>query len=246
MCMVGERMPQTTEPISPKLNRLLLLIATLEGTLLLASIVWLGYIHLVLAELVQPVLAWAVRLAGIVVISAAVWRFYRFARRRRFRFSLRTLLVATCVLSALLAVAGNYLTQRQQQQSAERAVSHIQSRNGVITVGSPTDASAEARKDWTDLRNATSVSFTGIILDETDFAQLAKIPNLVAITIKDSPICEDGFSLLQRLPNLTFLTFENTGASDATLRKIEDTCPNWHVFQSYDEAKQWSMARVKN
>ena len=149
------------------------------------------------------------------------------------------------LLGALLAVTGYYLTHFRQQQVAAHAISYIESRNGVITIGSPMGASDETRTDWTDLRNAVSVSFTGTTLNEADFAQLASVPNLASITIKNAPIHEDGFVVLKRLPNLTFLIFENTGASDATLKKIENTCPGWHVFQSQDELKRWSMARVR-
>ena len=238
-------MRKAARSIPSSLNRALLFVAVSEGILLLALVTWLGYLHLALARLVQPSLAWAVRLAGIVVVSTAVWQFYRFARRRRFRFSLRTLLVSTCILGALLGLVGRYLTQLNEQQAANRAVLHIMARSSDFIVGPPKDAPPGAPSNWTDSRYAVEVSFTGTVLEEADFAQLARIPGLVSITIKNTPIREQGFLLLRRLPNLQFLVLENTGSSDAILERIGKMHPNWHVFRSWEELKQWSLARVR-
>jgi hypothetical protein len=243
--MANNSAPPTCPSSPSKFNRLLTWIATAGGLLLLVLIAWLGYLNLLLAKLVQPGLEWVIRPILFLALAAVVWQGYRLARRRRFRFSVRTLLIAICVLSALLAVASHLLLPLRQQQLAARAVSHLSARNGVFTIGSPTHALDAERRDWTDLRNAVSVSFTGITLTKTDFQQLARLPSLAAITIKNAPIREDAFLLLQHLPNLTFLVLENTNANADTLQRIESMRPNWHAFPSDAAMKQWAIARAK-
>lgn len=228
-----------------QLNRLLLVIAVSETILLLGLAIWLAFLYLSLAKLTEPVLAWTIGLVCVVGATAAVWQLFRAAWRRRFRFSLRTLLIGMLVLSVLSAIATSYVSRLREQHAARSAVSYIQSRGGSIVTGSPTDATAEERLDWTDSRNTTSVSFSGTTLVESDFQQLAKAPNLTSLTVKDAPVDVENLLLLRRLPKLQFLVFENTGANDAELNKIEQMNPRWRVFASSNELKQWSLKRVR-
>ena len=76
--------------IRPSLIRVLLCVALFEGIVLLALVIWLGFLRLALAGFVKPFFAWIVCLAGMAVVSVATWQFYKFARRRRFRFSFIT------------------------------------------------------------------------------------------------------------------------------------------------------------
>ncbi len=98
--------------------------------------------------------------------------------------------------------------------------------------------------DWTDLKNATSVSFSGITLTKYDFVQLANVPNLASIAIEGAPVDEENFLLLRHLPNLSILILKDTGASDPTLKNIDEISSQWRVFASQEELKRWSLERV--
>lgn len=229
----------------PTFRRILLLAVIAEAALLVILCLWLGYMHLQSANLLQPTITWIATISVVISVVAIGWMAFRMAWHRRFRFRLRTLLFAIFALSLVMTFLTTYVNQLWTRRLAENAISHIIVKTGVVSVGLPQGTSAQTPTDWTDLRNAVSIEFSGVPVNSSDFESLASVPALASLTIRNAPVDAKDFSRLARLPNLELLILENTGANDTTLKEIADINPKWHVFRNRDELRQWSLDRIR-
>jgi hypothetical protein len=144
-----------------------------EAALLLILCLWLGYLHLLLANLLKPAITWLASIFAVIAIAAIGWIAFRTAWRRKFRFRLRTLLIAVVALSLIMAFLTTYVSELRTQYVAENAISQILARKGEVTVGRPHSTSVQTRTDWTDPRNAVSIEFSGVTLNDTYFGILS-------------------------------------------------------------------------
>lgn len=187
-------------------------------------------------------LGYSVLLIGGVLggLAAALgwlcWRFFRVAYRRRFQFSLRTLLILVAVVSLGLGLLMKPLNKYRRKQAELRAFA-LASRLGAEVDGSFSEE-APSEEGW------GRVCFDGIRLDGVDLRDLDGFPilelrlintvvseevvthlrvlrNLKYLDLSGSKVDDAGLMHLKELPGLTGLILTNTSITDDSLRHLE-------------------------
>jgi len=149
-----------------------------------------------------------------------------FVRRFRFRFSVRTLLVATTVLGALLGLVGNEVNRLRLHRQAEGKVHELGGRCGSVTNGSyepswgpwwcpviKDDAYADYQIVW-----FTSTSNEG--LKDDDLAVLKHFPGLEELELYAPLITDQAIDHLRGIKSLRELSLYQTQVTGRGLKGL--------------------------
>jgi hypothetical protein len=179
---------------------------------------------------------WTV-LVGLAAIPAAMllmffWFVLCLIFKRRFQFSILSLLVLTVVV----AVPCSWLAVAQQQARKQREViKAIEKAGWMVSYDYEQDPCGgwmfDARPPeppWlhkllgSDLfANAMGVSFEGSEVTDAAMEPLRRLPRLQSLTLVFASISDAGLENLKRLPQLRCLSFFHTDVSDAGLQHLK-------------------------
>jgi hypothetical protein len=219
------------------LRPVLLLTVAVEGVVCFVLVLWLVCLRLALAGMMHRALTFAA--GGLVAAACLVlaWRLFQTARRRRFQYSLRTLLLVTTALSVLLSIVVPSWRQVRERDAVERAISVISRLNGTIVVGRPAEAPADTPLHLMDRRYSVGVSFDGAILTDADFVELSGLKPLSSISFQGAQLDEHGLLHLERLPYLCALWFRDTPIAPVVVAQFANDRPDCEMFFVFENTQ---------
>ena len=159
---------------------------------------WLLWLRGYLGLLIGAILA----VSGLA-LGWLCWRFFVAAYRRRFQFSLRTLLILVAVVSLGLGLLVKPLNECRRKQAELRAFELANRLGGQV-----------AEDGWADIR------FDGIRLDGVDLQDLDGYPGF-RLGLTNTSVSEEVVTHLRVLRNLKYLDLSGSKVDDAALVRLK-------------------------
>lgn len=202
-------MPVTPTGLKGRLRAMLVAVLVLEGA------VTVGLLLAGLACLVTLLGLWgwlrrlALGAAALATVAAVGWGLYRLARRfvrRRFQFSLRTLLIGTAVLSLILGTVGVRLIELDKRR---RTTSQLVSLGATVVYDYQEARLEESKLPWTSRLRS--------VLGCDPFAPV------VDVSLRADSALAEGLPLLDQFPELDSMTLSGAGVTDAGVLHLAQT-----------------------
>jgi hypothetical protein len=138
--------------------------------------------------------------------------------RRRFQFSLRTLLVLVTLASILLALCVAYYVAPYRRQA--RAAVHFSRLGGKVR----TEPAAPVwLAQLLGAKNVYQVDLAETQIRDSDLEQLEKFEHLGGLSLRKTKVTDSGIQHLKGLTNLLALDLSDTHTTDAGLRYLDLT-----------------------
>lgn len=138
--------------------------------------------------------------------------------RRRFRFSLRMLLLAVAVCGAAFGWLGAIVRHTVEQERAVRAIERLRC---VICFESKTPRWLQKLLGIDPFAKVTSVLTYGENFSDAAFTNLQGFVHVRLLTLGDANISDEGLRRLRDFKELQYLGLERTPISDAGLAHLE-------------------------
>ena len=199
----------------PRLRTLLSAVLVAELIVFLSLGTWLLWLLGYLGLLIGAILA----VSGLA-LGWLCWRFFVAAYRRRFQFSLRSLLILVAVASLGMGLLVKPLNEYRRKQAeyrrkqAELRAFKLANRLGGEVMISLRSDEDPAEDGWADIR------FDGIRLDGVDLQDLDGYPGF-RLGLTNTSVSEEVVTHLRVLRNLKYLDLSGSKVDDAALVRLK-------------------------
>lgn len=201
--------------------------AVLLGSILGTLVVFFAACLIVLATMVwfvrqwepAPWMVWAVGLGLIGVAAAGVWRWWRLPAERRFRFSLRGMLVGMALSALWLGLIGSDLLRWGQEGVA---LMELRDRGVAITVANP----LAPLKKVQDISVWADSGVPALVEHAEDF------PDLEMVYFRRGGVSDAALESVADLacfPKLRFASLEGCNTTDRGLERLA----NWRALETF-------------
>jgi hypothetical protein len=156
----------------------------------------------------------AIALAAVIVsmLLMFIWIVVRLGFRRRFQYSLRSLLVLVLLVSIVMSWVA---TKRQWATSQRQAAAEIEKLGGAVRWD------MGCVREGGFLSEATNVSFEGTQVTDAALEHLNGLTHLLWLEFQGTNIRDSGLRYLKGLARLRWLNLEATQVTDAGLEHLE-------------------------
>ena len=161
-------------------------------------------------------------------------------KRRRYQFSLRTLLVFVLLVSVGLSWLGVKMNQARKQREAVEAIVKA---GGVVDYdyemdeyGRATEATEPAAPAWLrkvfgdDLFREVTCAGLGVNAGDAELEYVKGLTKLEYLDIFDSQVTDAGLEHLNGLTELKELMLLDTQVTDEGVKKLQQALPNCEIF----------------
>jgi len=163
--------------------------------------------------------AWAAfALAGLFVL---LWLLIRFGFRRRFQYSLRSLLLLTLLVSIGMSWIATAMQRAKRQREVAQAIEKM---NGRVWWD------YAFRHEAGFLSEVTYVDFSGEHVSNEALQKLHELPHLGRLNCNNSDIADPQLKYLEGLTQLQWLELETAGVTDEAAKELQQSLPNCWVL----------------
>ena len=153
---------------------------------------------------------------GITLVVLAAYLVWTIARRNRFRFGLRSMLIAMAVFGALLAVFVPRLKELGPQIERAAAVNRALS---VLSAHAGKRSTAQNDPDW------NMVEMNSAVLTDEELVFLTSLQDTVDLDLAYCNASPKGWKQIARFRSLKLLNIQGTNIDDDSLSEIRAVLP---------------------
>jgi hypothetical protein len=220
---IADRKPPKLRWFYPRLRWVLIALLAVEGFLVLSEQVgWFGFRE----DKVGP---FVIALAAVIVsiLLTILWIVLRMGFRRRFQFSLRSLVILTFLVASLCS----WLAVTMQDQRKQKAAAVAIKKAGGTVWSERTWVGKLLRDD--SLVKVTEAHFEGQPTTDAGLTPLEALSQLQTLRLCYTKITDAGLAHLQALSQLQWLGLNGTKVNDQGVKKLQQALPKckierWH------------------
>jgi phosphate/sulfate permease len=187
-----------------------------------AFVLWWLFLKVSLIWLIIPL---SYFIAGWIILSILLWLLVQTAKKHRFQYSLRTLLIIVTVVALILGLLNHPIRQAQrraqQHRDAVLAMEVISKFHGGINVRDNGDSLLPDR--------IGSVYLTGSNCTDSDLEILTGLSKLSILQLENTQVTDKGLTHLQKLPNLKVVCLGGTKVTEEGIKTFQTVLPNCKV-----------------
>jgi hypothetical protein len=147
--------------------------------------------------------------------------------RRRFRFSLRTLLIATTIAALVVGIATKEIVRHLR---ATNVAAKVRGLGGTVHWNS--EILETLLRDQA-LTRITDVHFTNPSFPSEQWVVLKDLPQRFGLQVEGKRFTDDCLDHLKEVSKLRYLVLNETGVTDAGVAQLKRNMPNLHIMFGY-------------
>jgi hypothetical protein len=145
----------------------------------------------------------------------------------RFRFSLRTLLIATTIAALVSGIATKEIVRHVR---ATRVAAKVRGLGGAVHWNS--EVLETLLRDQA-LTRITDVYFTNPSFPSEQWTVLKDLPQRFGLQVEGKQFTDDSLDHLKGVSKLRYLVLNNTGVTDAGVAELKRSLPNLRIMFGY-------------
>jgi hypothetical protein len=205
----------------PTLRRGLFALLAFESLLLLAEKCrWLGLVKDSAGKELEVLTLFAGWAAVLAVCLAAFLWIVRFGFRRRFQYSLRSLLLLTLLLSIGMSWIATAMQRAKRQREVARAIEKL---------GGRVWWDFAFRHETGFLSEVTYVDFVGEHVTDEALQSLNELPHLARLNLNNSDITDTQLRYVKGLTRLRWLELLAPRVTDEAAKDVQQALPNCQI-----------------
>ncbi|MGO9114084.1 MAG: hypothetical protein ACLP9L_33125 [Thermoguttaceae bacterium] len=160
--------------------------------------------------------------AAVVVASlvAFLWLIVRFGFRRRFQYSLRSLLLLTLLVSIGMSWIATTMQRAKRQREVARAIEKL---------GGRVWWDFASRHEASFLSEVIYVDFSGEKVEDEALQSLNQLTHLARLNLNNSEITDSQLRHLKGLAQLRWLELEAPRVTDEAVKELRRALPNCQI-----------------
>ena len=160
--------------------------------------------------------------AAVVVacLVAFLWLLVQFGFRRRFQYSLRSLLLLTLLVSIGMSWVATMMQRVKRQREVARAIEKL---------GGRVWWDVALRQEAGFLSEVTYVDMNGEQVRDEALQNLSKLPRLARLNLNNSDITDSQLRYLKGLAQLRLLELEAPRVTDEAVKELQQALPNCQI-----------------
>ena len=148
-------------------------------------------------------------------------------RRRRFQFSLRSLLILVTLVAGLLVAWRVYVEPYRRQREAMKLIEEL---GGQYKTEARSPAWMRRWVEAGNFQDVTAVSLGGPKVSDADLAHLTELTSLQTLYLYKTEVSDAGLAHLKSLTKLKYLNLAHTRVTDAGVEALQRALPNCAIY----------------